>query len=130
MASNNPEGEEVSQVNKLLQIKDLAWSKQLEKAVSGFSYFGFPFIPNHVVPFVPFIPIPYLLRQGFKDTILSVWDASSILRNYEVRTGHVLTQEELDSGYLAQNLIDKDYDLTSSVSVCTLLTSTNRLQQS
>ena len=41
----------------------------------------------------------------------------------------MLTREELDSGYLAQNLIDKDYDLTTSVSVYTLLTSTSRLQQ-
>ena len=42
MASNNPEAEEVSQVNKLLQIEDLAWRKQLEKAVSGFSVLQFP----------------------------------------------------------------------------------------
>ena len=41
----------------------------------------------------------------------------------------MLTREELDSGYLAQNLIDKDYDLTTSVSVCTLFTSTSHLQQ-
>ena len=34
MASNTPEAEEVSRVNKLLQIEDLAWSRQLEKAVS------------------------------------------------------------------------------------------------
>ena len=36
MASHNPEAEEVSRVNKLLQIEDLAWSRQLEKAVSDF----------------------------------------------------------------------------------------------
>ena len=46
-----------------------------------------------------------------------MWDASSILRNYEVRTGHVLTREELDSGCLSEKLIDADYDLTTSVSV-------------
>ena len=34
MATNNPEAEEVSRVNKLLQIEDLAWTRQLEKAVS------------------------------------------------------------------------------------------------
>ena len=34
MASTNPEAEEVSRVNKLLQIEDLAWSRQLEKAES------------------------------------------------------------------------------------------------
>ena len=34
MATNNPEAEEVSRVNKLLQIEDLAWTRQLEKAVN------------------------------------------------------------------------------------------------
>ena len=46
-----------------------------------------------------------------------MWDASSILRNYEVQTGHVLTREELDSGCLSGKLIDADYDLATSVSV-------------
>ena len=37
MASNAPtDADEVSRVNKLLQIEDLVWRKQLEKAVSGF----------------------------------------------------------------------------------------------
>ena len=37
MASKAPtEAEEVSRVNKLLQIEDLVWQKQLEKAVGGF----------------------------------------------------------------------------------------------
>ena len=37
MASKVPtEAEEVSRVNKLLQIEDLVWKKQLEKAVGGF----------------------------------------------------------------------------------------------
>ena len=54
--------------------------------------------------------------QGFRDTSLTVWDASTILRNYEVRMGHVLSREELDSGCLANKLIDADYDLTTSVS--------------
>ena len=57
---------------------------------------------------------PY--SQGFRDTSLTVWDASTILRNYKVRTGHVLSREELDSGCLAKELIDADYDLTTSVS--------------
>ena len=38
---------------------------------------GFPW-------FLP-LRIQFLFQQGFKDTSLSVWDASSILRNYEVR---------------------------------------------
>ena len=58
-----------------------------------------------------------LFLQCFKDTSLTVWDASSILRNYEVRTGHIVSREELDTGYLADRLIDADYDLTTSVSV-------------
>ena len=33
-----------------------------------------------------------------------------------MHTGHVLTREELDTGYLADQLIDSDYDLTTSVS--------------
>ena len=65
----------------------------------------------------PFLSDGPLFLQGFKDTSLMVWDASSILRNYEVRTGHVLSREELDTGYLADRLIDADYDLTTSVSV-------------
>ena len=46
-----------------------------------------------------------------------MWDASSILRNYKVSTGRVLTREELDSGCLSGKLTDADYDLTTSVSV-------------
>ena len=46
-----------------------------------------------------------------------MWDAISILRNYEVRTGRVLTREELDSGCLSEKLTDADYNLTTSVSV-------------
>ena len=70
MASNNPEAEEVSRVNKLLQIKDLAWSRQLEKAVSGFCLFSvFFFFPNHVVPPLVYFfiqPIPYLINRDLK----------------------------------------------------------------
>ena len=37
MTSKAPtDADEVSRVNKLLQIEDLVWRKQLEKAVSGF----------------------------------------------------------------------------------------------
>ena len=54
--------------------------------------------------------------QGFKDTSLSVWDASCILKHYEEWTGHILTREELDSGFLASQLIELDYNLEESVS--------------
>lgn len=46
-----------------------------------------------------------------------MWEASTILHNYEVRTGNVVTREELDSGVLADKLADSDYDLVASVSV-------------
>ena len=47
---------------------------------------------------------------------MTVWDASTILHNYETRTGVVVSREELDSGVLADKLVDSDYDLTASVS--------------
>ena len=58
----------------------------------------------------------WFYSQGFRDTSLTVWDASTILHNYEVRTGAVISKEELDSGALADKLVDSDYDLTASVS--------------
>ena len=48
---------------------------------------------------------------------LSVWDASCILRNYEVRTKQVITPEQLQDGSLAELLVDSDYDLEQSVSI-------------
>ena len=39
-----------------------------------------------------------------------------MLKRYEERTGHILTREELDSGYLKDHLIDSDYNLEGSVS--------------
>ena len=119
MASKVPtEAEEVSRVNKLLQIEDLVWKKQLEKAVGGFYIiFGFS-VTRALFPLIySLLKGGSLFLQGFKDTSLTVWDASSILRNYEVRTGHILSREELDTGYLRDHLIDADYDLTTSVSV-------------
>ena len=119
MASKVPtEAEEVSRVNKLLQIEDLVWKKQLEKAVGGFYIiFGFS-VTRALSPLIySLLKGGSLFLQGFKDTSLTVWDASSILRNYEVRTGHILSREELDTGYLTDRLIDADYDLTTSVSV-------------
>ena len=123
MASKVPtEAEEVSRVNKLLQIEDLVWKKQLEKAVGGFYiiffFFFFFSVTRALFPLIySLLKGGSLFLQGFKDTSLTVWDASSILRNYEVRTGHILSREELDTGYLTDRLIDADYDLTTSVSV-------------
>ena len=47
IASKAPtEAEEVSRVNKLLQIEDLVWQKQLEKAVGGFYIIIFLVLPR------------------------------------------------------------------------------------
>ena len=61
MASTTPEAEEVSRVNKLLQIEDLAWSRQLEKAVStlilSLPYFWLDFDGANFVSLVLFPPL-------------------------------------------------------------------------
>ena len=58
--------------------------------------------------------------QGFRDSSLSVWEASCVIRNYEERTGHVVSRDELNQGVLRDNLQDSDYDLAQSVSISTL----------
>ena len=81
MASKVPtEAEEVSRVNKLLQIEDLVWKKQLEKAVGGFDIiFGFS-VTRALFPLIySLLKGGSLFLQGFKDNSLTVWDASSIL---------------------------------------------------
>ena len=45
-----------------------------------------------------------------------VWEASCVLQRYEWRTGHILTREELDSGFLEDELIEADYQLDNMVS--------------
>ena len=45
-----------------------------------------------------------------------VWEASCILQHYEWRTGHILTREELDLGFLEDELIEADYQLDNMVS--------------
>ena len=58
--------------------------------------------------------------QGFRDSSLSVWEASCVIQNYEERTGHVVSRDELNQGVLRDNLQDSDYNLTQSVSISTL----------
>ena len=58
--------------------------------------------------------VPY--HQGFKHTSLTVWQASCVLRNYELRTGKVISRDDLDSGTLADEFIDADFQLDESVS--------------
>ena len=64
-----------------------------------------------------------LYYQGFKDTSLTVWKASCILRNYELRTGKTISHEDLDAGTLAGKFVDADYQLDESVSYYLLLLS-------
>ena len=46
-----------------------------------------------------------------------MWQASCILRNFELRTGHTVSWKELDSGKLSGEFIDSDYDFDKSVSI-------------
>ena len=56
------------------------------------------------------------LSQGFRDTSLSVWEASCILRNFELRTGKTISREDLNAGVLKEQFTDEDYALKDSVS--------------
>ena len=56
------------------------------------------------------------LSQGFRDTSLSVWEASCILRNFELRTGKTVSREDLNAGVLKEQFTDEDYALKDSVS--------------
>ena len=58
--------------------------------------------------------------QGFRDSSLSVWEASCVIRNYKERTGHVVSRDELNQGVLRDKLQDSDYNLAQSVSISTL----------
>ena len=58
----------------------------------------------------------FFLFQGFRDLTLTVWDASCILRNYEVHTKKTISPEQLQDGSLASLLEDSDYNLSQSVS--------------
>ena len=39
-----------------------------------------------------------------------------IIHNYEVRTGHIVSMAELESGYLKGRLCPEDYDIKQRVS--------------
>ena len=54
--------------------------------------------------------------------------ASCVIRNFETRTGHTVSRDELDKGVLRDQLQDSDYNLAQSVSFLTL-TFTIRQQQ-
>ena len=68
------------------------------------------------------------LSQGFRDTSLSMWEASCILRNFELRMGKTVSREDLDAGVLKEQFTDEGYALQDSVSpflsyLCLLLLS-------
>ena len=56
-----------------------------------------------------------LCHLGFKDTSLTIWQASCVLHNYELRTGKTVSRENLDTGTLADEFIDADYQLDEAV---------------
>ena len=66
--------------------------------------------------------------KGFKDSSLSIFEASCILHKYERRTGLTVTREELDSGTLREKLDPSDYDTSCLVSSPIILTFQDRLQ--
>ena len=61
--------------------------------------------------------------QGFKDGSLTVWQASCVLRNFEIRTGRTVSREELDSGVLEGEFVESDYAYDSEESVHSFYTS-------
>ena len=54
--------------------------------------------------------------QGFDDVALMPGEAAMIIHNYEVRTGHVVSMSELESGYLKSRLRPGNYDIKQQVS--------------
>ena len=59
--------------------------------------------------------MPLLIPQGFKDISLTIWQASCVVRNYELHTGKTVSHEDLDSGTLADEFTEEDYNLDESV---------------
>ena len=78
-------------VNKLIEIEHLDWSRQLEKAVCGlhpiFDFLMFSLMSQKV----SIVTNDCLFPQGFKDSSLSVWEASCVIRNFETRTGRTVS---------------------------------------
>ena len=68
------------------------------------------------------------LFKGFKDSSISIFEASCILHKYERQTGLTVTREELDSGTLREKLDPSDYDTSCLVSSPIILTFQDRLQ--
>ena len=107
---------DIYRMNRLLEIEHSDWERQLKQAVSPLLYFT-------VFNFFPTIQIRSTYNlwnsfpvQGFKDSSISIFEASCILHKYEERTGLTVSREELDSGALKTKLAPSDYDTTCLVS--------------
>ena len=109
---------EIYRVNKLLEIEQADWERQLKQAVSEPRGFCYSFQFKHP-PSLPLANIWPSLSQGFKDSSISIFEASCILHKYERRTELTITRAELDSGALRENLEPSDYDTSCLVSLCT-----------
>ena len=59
--------------------------------------------------------------QGFDDVALMPGEATMVVHNYEVQTGHVVSMAELESGYLKGRLKLEDCDLKQRVSFPSLI---------
>ena len=59
----------------------------------------------------------FYYSQGFDDVALTPGEAAMVIHNYEVWTGHVVSMEELESGYLKGRLKREDYDLKQRVNL-------------
>ena len=115
---------DIYRMNKLLEIEHSDWERQLKQAVSSpFFFLFFFFFFFNSLPAIQIHSVHHLwslfLVQGFKDSSISIFEASCILHKYEERTGLTVTREELDSGALKAKLAPSDYDTTCLVSFLT-----------
>ena len=93
--------------------------------MSGTSTVSVPAIPIIVIQIVSTL-IPFFLYeqhshfiflfQGFDGVALTPGKATMVIHNYEVRTGHLVSMTELESGYLKGWLRPEDYDIKQQVS--------------
>ena len=61
--------------------------------------------------------------QDFNDVALTPMEAANVLHNFEKRTGHLLSMQEVEGGFLKGRLQPEDYVLTPRVSTPFSLTS-------
>ena len=107
--------QEITRMNRILQVEDLSFRIQLEEAVRNTT----SIIHIHFLPFslsvLSSTKLPSQSFQGFSDTSLTVGEVATILQNYECHTGKVLNWEDLQEKKLASLLIPEDYDIKNKV---------------